>query len=145
MMKLDSLVDTQNKMNITDMIFKLSQKYCPVDTGRLKESGRIEYLDGGGFRIIYDCDYSVYVHEVMEYKHVYPTKSKFLEDAAYEVQALVQQGNEIPFTFVFNTDGKRVWLDIDTVYKDTFRLNEYVKGLYIDSLINNFEEVLKRG
>ena len=48
-------LEIQNRINIVNMIFNLSQTYVPVDTGRLKESGHIEYGEDGKFRIVYDC------------------------------------------------------------------------------------------
>jgi hypothetical protein len=87
----------------------------------------------------------MWVHEIMEYRHATPTKAKFLEDAAYEVQSLVQQGNNVPFTFMFYTDGHRIWLDLDTIDGDTFRLNEYIKNLYINSLRADFNKGVEQG
>lgn len=141
----EDLMKMQNRVSIVNMIFNLSQTYVPVDTGRLKESGHIEYGEDGKFRIVYDCLYSMWVHEIMEYRHASPTKAKFLEDAAYEVQSLVQQGNNVPFTFMFYTDGHRIWLDLDTVDGDTFRLNEYIKSLYINSLRADFNKGVEQG
>lgn len=67
--------------------FLLSQYYCPVDTGRLKNSGRIEYNDDGTCRIVYDCPYAWYV-ETFTWRNYgsYPTRPAFLKEAIEEVK-----------------------------------------------------------
>ena len=65
--------------------------YTPVDTGALLESGyleinsfrgnpRVEIGFGRGGKPFY----TVYVHEILEYRHAEPTQAKFLERAVYE-------------------------------------------------------------
>lgn len=78
--------------------FQLSQKYCPVDTGELKESGFLEkqpsrtsprvvigYAKGG------KPGYAAFVHELTHLNHKAPTRSKFLLAALEEDAGAIQQ------------------------------------------------------
>ena len=125
---------------IANLIFNLSQTYCPVDTGTLKRSGHLEKGSDNVIRIVYDCPYATVVHESIDDAHIYPTRAKFLEDAAYEVLNFMHTGNELPFTFRFFKDSTNgIWLDINTIDKDVFRLNEFIKNMYIDTLVRKTE------
>lgn len=71
--------------------FKLSQIYCPQDTGKLKKSGYLESTTFRGIPTVEigygkggDPDYAAVVHENMEYRHKAPTKAKFLQAALEE-------------------------------------------------------------
>lgn len=83
--------------------FELSQKYVPVDTGKLKASGFLEmdqnprnprvvmgYGRGG------DPTYAASVHERVDYRHKDPTKAKYLltaiEEDANEIQQRIIRG-----------------------------------------------------
>lgn len=74
--------------SLAEEILALSQYYCPVDTGRLRDSGRIEQNADGSCRIFYDCEYAWYVHEFSWKFHQYPTCDHFLTRAVYEVEKL---------------------------------------------------------
>jgi len=78
--------------------FKLSQKYCPVDTQDLKDSGFLEkaasrsnprvvigYAKGG------KPAYAAFVHELTHLYHKSPTRSKFLLAALEEDAGAIQQ------------------------------------------------------
>ena len=82
-------------------VFDLSQKYVPVYTGRLRESGFYKVSRGPKRKrtIIYNRrlpaiqigyaaagkpPYSVIVHEDLKAKHTPPTRAKFLEAALHE-------------------------------------------------------------
>lgn len=78
--------------------FELSQKYVPVDTQDLKNSGFLEidkssknprviigYAKGG------DPYYAVFVHEMVNLTHEAPTRAKFLLAALEEEEAAIQQ------------------------------------------------------
>jgi hypothetical protein len=71
--------------------FQKSQRYCPVKSGELKDSGYLEvtsssknprvemgYAKGGNPR------YAVYVHEILDYAHAPPTRAKWLQAALME-------------------------------------------------------------
>lgn len=87
---------------MADSVLDLSQIYVPVDTGKLKRSGRVEKdrrrsgaqatVTYGGSS--YGVDYGVYVHEIPPdtggrwgtgNKHRPPTRYKFLETASLQV------------------------------------------------------------
>lgn len=74
--------------SLAEEILALSNYYCPVDTGRLRDSGRIEQNPDGSCRIFYDCSYAWYVHEFSWKNHAYPTRDHFLTQAIYEVEKL---------------------------------------------------------
>ena len=66
-------------------VLERAKYYCPVDTGRLINSGRLEMLSDNTCRIYFDCQYAWYVHEFTWKNHQYPTCAKFLTRAMYEV------------------------------------------------------------
>lgn len=72
------------------VILKKSQYYCPVATGKLKASGKVETngKSGMGARssVVYDDPKAVFVHERIELKHASPTSAKFLEKAVRETR-----------------------------------------------------------
>ena len=72
-------------------IYLKSAEYVPVDTGALKRSIYIKaYKNSEGqdaYEIGYKKNYARFVHEIGFYHHEWPTRYKFLEDAAYEVLA----------------------------------------------------------
>lgn len=74
--------------SLAEEILALSNYYCPVDTGRLRDSGRIEQNPDGSCRIFYDCSYAWYVHEFSWKNHAYPTRDHFLTEAIYVVEKL---------------------------------------------------------
>ena len=78
--------------------FEKSQEYCPVDTGRLKDSGyiRITQFRGTptveiGYGIGGEPPYTVNVHENLNWRHKYPTRAKWLEVALTEDDEAIQQ------------------------------------------------------
>jgi len=69
------------------MIFNKSQELCPVDTNRLRLSGKVtvdKTSEGFEAAITYSTDYAIYVHEDMTKYHNPPTQAKFLEQPARE-------------------------------------------------------------
>lgn len=73
--------------------FELSQKYCPVKTGRLKASGYLEIKASAfgprgsvGYAPRDDPPYAVWVHEHTYVHHKDPTRAKFLQAALEETQ-----------------------------------------------------------
>ena len=72
----------------------LAKEYCPKDTGALVDSGYIEKLSAQGesnvvigFAKNGDPAYAAIVHERVDLKHAYPTRSKFLLAAVSEDMA----------------------------------------------------------
>lgn len=113
---IKELFDKNGILFIAMTIFKLSQEYVPVDTGALRDSGRIEELDDGNYRIVYERPYAAYQHEETDLTHTAPAQAKYLEDAAYEVYNLFHDNNDFPlFTFKFEVlDGGNIALEINT-------------------------------
>lgn len=82
--------------------FDLSQKYVPVDTGKLKDSGYlvVEKTSNGvqaamGYAYRGNPHYALYVHEIPRY-HAAPTSWKWLQRALEEdsgnIEKRVKQG-----------------------------------------------------
>jgi len=70
----------RNKEYITTKkIFDDSQKLVPVDTGKLKKSGKVSYNKNGASTVEYKNDYAVFVHEDLNANHKKGTQAKFLE------------------------------------------------------------------
>lgn len=71
--------------NVTALIFTNSQMQVPVDTGRLKASGKIypAQRDSKGIeaRIVYNTYYAFWVEVRRDVSHNSPTKAGFLEDS----------------------------------------------------------------
>jgi hypothetical protein len=63
--------------------FNKSQDLVPVDTGRLKSSGRVEMPVVTGNNVVvqiaYGTEYALPVHENLEAYHASPTQAKYLE------------------------------------------------------------------
>lgn len=91
------------KFDIALETYERALKYTPVDTGRLKGSIYLKRYEDG-YVIGYNCDYAIYVHELVNNQHKFPTRAKFLEDAAVETM------NE------FNFD-KGVYINLGIQYK----------------------------
>jgi hypothetical protein len=68
-------------------LYKKSQELVPVDTGDLKESGRV-WQYGTGFNaratVEYVNDYAVPVHEILTAEHAPPTQARYLADAVHK-------------------------------------------------------------
>ena len=78
--------------------FRLSQKYVPKDTGRLRDSGFIEKDERSKFpRVVIgygkngDPNYAIFVHEMVHISHAPPTRSKYLLSALEEDAASIQR------------------------------------------------------
>jgi hypothetical protein len=78
--------------------FDLSQYYCPVATGAMKDSGYLVIAQRGqyptveiGYGKFGKPPYTVAVHENMEWKHKNPTRSKWLQTALAEEASEIQQ------------------------------------------------------
>lgn len=72
--------------SMAEEILQKAIEYCPVDTGELASSGRIEENEDGSCRIYFDCPYAWYVHEFVWRRWQTKDKGpKFLERAVYEV------------------------------------------------------------
>ena len=107
---------------VADKIFEVSQSLVPVDTGYLKDSGRVVKNSIGTYSVIYLAPYAVYVHEIIDNQHEFPTQAKFLEDAAWYV--LSSFSYYIPFTFTIDTGYKDILaLHIDSLTVDEFKSN----------------------
>lgn len=74
----------QLKAAIAYAIYGRSLQLCPEDTGYLKETSHLRPFKNG-YEIMYKAPYATYVHEIPYYNHEYPTRYKFLEDAAVEI------------------------------------------------------------
>ena len=67
-------------INVANDTFELAKEYCPVKTGRLRDSLKL-IVSKDGFIINSDCPYAGYVHEILSYYHEPPTRAGFLIEA----------------------------------------------------------------
>lgn len=72
-------------MHLASLVLERARYYCPVDSGTLRDSGRIVNLGNGVAQVIFDCPYAWYVHELTYKKHAFPTCAKFLTRAVNEI------------------------------------------------------------
>lgn len=72
---------------IAEAVLERAKYYCPVNTGKLRNSGCIEDLGDGRCLVKFNCDYAYFVHEFTWLNHKLPTRAKFLTLAVQEVQA----------------------------------------------------------
>ncbi len=65
-----------------------AKRRTPVDTGKLRASGRVEQPQGFGrqisVKLVFGTDYAVYVHENLEANHPNGGEAKFLESTLNE-------------------------------------------------------------
>lgn len=78
----DDVLDETYEMAAFNILRK-ALYYTPVDTGNLRDSSYIKPYKRG-YEVGYTADYAIHVHEIGFNRHEYPTRYKFLEDAAYE-------------------------------------------------------------
>lgn len=73
-----------------EIVLARSQGYVPVDTGRLKASGKVVSNTSQGLHtrvaVVYEAPYAIYVHERTDIPHKPPTCAKYLERAARELR-----------------------------------------------------------
>ena len=77
-------------LKMAQLGYELSQEDVPVNTGKLKRSGRVEQLKGAKARVTYggsDAPYAAFVHEKpgVRYRH---GKWKYLRDAMMEARKM---------------------------------------------------------
>lgn len=122
---------------ITKLIFLISQRYVPVDTGYLRSTGWIEEHDDLHYTIHYDAPYAAKQHETLFYNHTYPGRAKYLEDAAYEVMSFLSDKEPL-FTFELGLaefhdsedgedEGGNIWLEINSISTEQFVRNNEIK------------------
>ncbi|MBR1454425.1 MAG: hypothetical protein IJ593_07245 [Lachnospiraceae bacterium] len=132
---------------IAELILELSKYYCPVVTGKLRDSGHIELIDEQ-YSIVYDAvssrpgknfgeGYAVYVHEIFENMHRFPGRAKFLEDAAYEVLNWVSFPGKPLFTFEMSFFDKNIELKLNSIDKEQFIKNLNDRNTWYFDLIKN--------
>lgn len=66
---------------LAEKIYADAIELTPIDTGQLRETSTLLPLPGGGYEIRFVAPYAVYVHEILENRHAFPTTAKFLHFA----------------------------------------------------------------
>lgn len=74
--------------DLAEMILARAKYYCPVNTGRLRDSGHIVENADGSCDIIFDTDYALYQHEASWLNHKLPQSSHFLDRAINEITVM---------------------------------------------------------
>lgn len=72
-----------------EMLLKASRPMVPVDTGRLKASGKVEVRGkglGATALAVYEAPYAIFVHENVGVYHAPPTQARFLSAAIPKVR-----------------------------------------------------------
>lgn len=71
--RLDKETKAAAKKAADEVMEKSKERYCPIDTGALKKSAKVEVSKDGMFeyrvRLSYNTPYAVYVHEIPYYHH----------------------------------------------------------------------------
>jgi hypothetical protein len=77
------------QVDAAEEVLERAKLYTPVDTGYLKQTGRVEIelreLPLASAQIIFDAPYAAVVHERLDLNHAPPTQAKFLERAVREL------------------------------------------------------------
>ena len=73
-----------------EAIMTLAKEKCPVDTGRLMNTGYVSPPSDGEVELGFGTDYGIYVHERTEANYV-TGEAKFLENAINERSAGFQE------------------------------------------------------
>lgn len=128
---------------LTMQIYSRTKQYVPVKTGALKNSLYFKSHEEGYNEIGYDPEnklkYAIYVHEIIDNYHEFPTQSKFLEDAAFEVY------NELSASYYYIPKIKIQYnpLRIFIGYFIDSLPGEYLTDVKRDQAINNSEKALE--
>lgn len=80
--------DQDRYLDIALETVRLAVERTPVNTGRLADSYSIDIYGNlpHQVRVVNDCEYALYVHEMMENHHPNGGQAKFLEDAGAEIE-----------------------------------------------------------
>jgi hypothetical protein len=77
--KLEEVTKPSNVFKSIEIVEEDSRFRTPIDTGFLQNSTNI-IKKGNVYTLFYDCEYGIYVHEILHYNHPYG-EAKFLERA----------------------------------------------------------------
>ena len=127
---------SQDFKSIVTQIFELSQMWCPVETGALKASGKIIENSLGTYSIKYSTPYAVHVHEILGNRHEYPTRAKWLEDAAYDILNQYENNGET-FTFSMELGDDSVILHLNSLSQDDFNFNRDYINYFSDNIFSD--------
>lgn len=90
-------------------ILGLAIELCPIDTGKLRRSGKLIDL-GDKVTIFFDCEYASYVHESMSNYHKVG-QAKFLESAAQQLMP-----NDTVWTEIHGYEGVMITIGLNPDY-----------------------------
>lgn len=85
-----------------------STELCPIETGQLRNSGRL-YVFNNSIRIIYECPYAIYQHENTNFRHAFG-RDHFLQIAAQEMLHNIAVWTEIGMNSVFGSHLTQAWM-----------------------------------
>ena len=78
------LQSSEYSYEVAHQILNVAKSLCPVDTGRLRDSGKVIKV-GNKYAVLFDCEYAYIVHENMVAKHPNGGTAKFLDIAVQRV------------------------------------------------------------
>ena len=79
--RLEQAAKEATKQTADEILKASTEKYCPVETGELKKSAKLEEENTGReykVKISYNTEYAIYVHEIARYYHPHG-QYKYLE------------------------------------------------------------------
>lgn len=90
-------------------ILGLAVEYCPIETGRLRNSGKL-YVSNQSIRIIFECEYAAYVHDNPNAQHPVG-RYHYLVDAAQDILPKISVWTEVTGNdaFVLGDYMKQTW------------------------------------
>lgn len=90
-------------------ILGLAIEYCPIETGRLRSSGKL-YVSNQSIRIIFECEYAAYVHDNPNAQHPVG-RYHYLVDAAQDILPKISVWTEVTGNdaFVLGDYMKQTW------------------------------------
>lgn len=103
----EHLISIEELERLGTAILGRAVELCPIETGFLRRSGKL-YVYNDYIRIIFECPYSLYVHENMNTTHAFG-QAKFLETAAQEMLRNTSVWVESTDNLVLGDYMKQVW------------------------------------
>ena len=84
--EVSSRVDSikEDNLKLAEEILEEAKRLCPVDTGELRDSGRVVKVDKA-YKVEFTAKYAVYVHENLSIKHE-RGQAQFLTQAIINVK-----------------------------------------------------------
>lgn len=127
---------------------------CPIDTGTLRDSARIEPVEeyGEAVRVRFGygygdtpnpitghlpSEYAVPVHEILEARHAAPTKAKFLEDPVLGIGPNLGVNMEATIRTITTKRTAAGTVLVSGVEERVFPIEGQTEGVSVDTLVTH--------